>query len=86
MAQIKTAISIDEKLFADAERVAKELDLSRSGLYALALQEFLHRYAQDRLTEQLNTVYDDKPDPDDEALLRGMRERRRRLAAEDPWI
>ena len=86
MVQIKTAISVDETLFADAERVAKELDLSRSGLYALALQEFLHRYAQDRLTEQLNTVYDEKADPDDEALLRSMRERRRRLAAEDPWI
>ncbi len=85
MAQIKTAVSIDETLFADAERTAAELQLSRSGLYALALKEFLERRESQRLLNELNAVYDGAPDPDTEALLRGMRERRKRLAVEDPW-
>ena len=85
MAQIKTAVSIDETLFADAERVAAELHLSRSSLYALALKEFLERWESQRLLDELNAVYDGSPDPETEAVLRGMRERRKRLAAEDPW-
>ena len=85
MAQIKTAVSIDETLFADAERVAAELHLSRSSLYALALKEFLERWESQRLLNELNTVYDGSPNPETEAVLRGMRERRKRLAAEDPW-
>lgn len=85
MAQIKTAISIDERLFTQAEETARELNLTRSGLYARALAEFLRKRDQDRLTEQLNAVYDGTLDPEDEALLRKMQARRLRLAAEDPW-
>ena len=85
MAQIKTAVSIDEALFGQAEAVAAELHLSRSGLYALALREFLRRRNQERLTAQLNAVYDGTPDPQDEAMFRGMRERQRRMAEDDPW-
>ncbi len=85
MTQIATAVSIDETLFADAERAAAELQLSRSGLYALALKEFLERRESQRLLNELNAVYDGSPDLDTEALLRGMREHRKRLAVEDPW-
>jgi hypothetical protein len=41
MAQVKTAISIDETLFGQAEQAARELQMSRSALYGLAVQEFL---------------------------------------------
>ena len=85
MAQVKTAISLDETLFGQAEQAAHELNLTRSGLYALALQEFLRRRAQERLTEELNAAYDGTIDPEDAAMLRGMRKRQRRLAEEDPW-
>ena len=85
MAQVKTAVSIDEMLFGQAERAARELNLTRSGLYALALRDFLRRRAQERLTEELNAAYDGGIDPEDAAMLRGMRERQRRMAAEDPW-
>ena len=39
----------------------------------------------ERLTEELNAVYDGTLDPEDAAMLRGMRERQHRMAAEDPW-
>ncbi len=85
MAQVKTAISIEETLFGQAEQAAQELHMSRSALYGLALEEFLRRRAQERLTEELNAVYDGTLDPEDAAMFRGMRERQRRIAVEDPW-
>ena len=85
MAQIKTAISIDETLFGQAEQAAQELNLTRSALYALAVREFLHRRAHELLTEELNAAYDGTIDPADAAMFRGMRARQRRMAAEDPW-
>ena len=85
MAQVQTAISIEKSLFEEAERTAQELRVTRSALYALAMQEFLRRRAQERLTEELNAVYDGTLDPEDAAMLRGMRERQHRMAAEDLW-
>ncbi len=85
LTQIRASVSIDETLFADAERAAAELQLSRSGLYALALREFLERRESQRLLNELNAVYDGSPDPNTEALLQGMHGRRKRLAVEDPW-
>ncbi len=83
MAQVKTTISIDETLFGQAEQAAQELNLTRTALYALALQDFLRRRSQERLTEELNAAYDGSIDPEDAAMMRGMRERQRRMAAED---
>ena len=85
MAQIKTAISIDESLFVQAEATARELKLTRSALFARAVADFIRRRDQERLTEQFNAVYDDTSDVEEDALLDGMRARRLRLAADDPW-
>ena len=85
MSQVKTAISIDERLFSQGEALARELQLSRSALYGLALEQFIKCREQERLTEQINAVYDGTVNTEDEAMLSSMRERRHRLAAEDPW-
>ena len=53
---MKTAISIPDDLFADAERLAKTLKKSRSQLYCHALREYVARHAPDRVTETLNEV------------------------------
>lgn len=53
---MKTAISIPDDVFADAERLAKRLKKSRSQLYSHALREFVARHADDRVTEILDEV------------------------------
>ena len=53
---MKTAISIPDELFEEAERLASEWQISRSQLYSRALQEFVARHAPDRLTEAMNRV------------------------------
>jgi metal-responsive CopG/Arc/MetJ family transcriptional regulator len=55
---MKTAISIPDAVFEEAERLASELHTSRSQLYSRALQEFVARHAPDRLTEAMNRVVD----------------------------
>jgi metal-responsive CopG/Arc/MetJ family transcriptional regulator len=54
---MKTAISIPDRLYADAEETAKSMGIPRSQLYAKAIEEFISTHKNDRITEQLNDVY-----------------------------
>jgi metal-responsive CopG/Arc/MetJ family transcriptional regulator len=54
---MKTAVSLPDDLFAKAESLADRLGLSRSGLYAAALKEFIARHQAKRVTERLDAVY-----------------------------
>lgn len=56
---MKTAVSIPDDVFDEAERLAVELQTSRSQLYSRALREFVARHASDRLTEAMNRVIDE---------------------------
>jgi metal-responsive CopG/Arc/MetJ family transcriptional regulator len=53
---MKTAVSIPDDVFDEAERLALELKTSRSRLYSRALAEFVARHAPDRLTEAMDRV------------------------------
>jgi metal-responsive CopG/Arc/MetJ family transcriptional regulator len=54
---MKTAISIPDSLFEAAERLARRLGMSRSGLYRVALAEYLESHDAAATTDQLNCVY-----------------------------
>jgi metal-responsive CopG/Arc/MetJ family transcriptional regulator len=54
---MKTAISLPDPLFAAAEQFAQERGLSRSELYAKALQFYLQSYQTQTIIESLNQVY-----------------------------
>ena len=62
---MKTAVSIPDDLFADAERLAKALKTSRSQLYCRAIREYVARHAPDKVTESLNEVCADVGEEDD---------------------
>lgn len=83
MAQVKTGISLDAELFEAAERLAQELNLSRSALYARALAELIERRRSNELRHELDAAYGGPPDPEDDALLHGIRRTIRRVG--DPW-
>lgn len=51
---MKTAVSIPNDVFDEAERLAERLKRSRSDLYSRALREYLARHAPDRVTEAMN--------------------------------
>jgi metal-responsive CopG/Arc/MetJ family transcriptional regulator len=53
---MKTAISISDDIFEDAERLARRLKQSRSELYSRALAEYVARHAPDQVTENMDKV------------------------------
>ena len=54
---MKTAISLPDPIFHQAESVAKRLGVSRSELYAKALTEYLRKYNDEQLTAKFNEIY-----------------------------
>ena len=57
MKSLKTAISIPEDIYRDAEDAAKKLGMTRSRLYSVAVADFLNRYRKDDIKAKLNEVY-----------------------------
>jgi metal-responsive CopG/Arc/MetJ family transcriptional regulator len=84
MTTIKTAISIQKSLFEQVNDLAEELQVPRSQLFALAVEEFIERYQSHKMLEALNEVYADVSDRDEEALREGMRRQHRQLL-EGQW-
>lgn len=54
---MKTAISLPDAVFEQAEALAQQLGLSRSELYTKALQSYLKRYNREQILLKLNQVY-----------------------------
>ncbi len=67
---MKTAVSIPDDLFAEAEKLAQQLELSRSALYAKALKEMLERLKDEAFAAQMNAALAEHPDELDPAILR----------------
>lgn len=53
---MKTAISIPDTVYEQAERMARRLSKSRSQLYAEAVAEYVARHDPDAVTEAMNQV------------------------------
>jgi len=53
---MKTAVSIPDDVFEQAERLAGRLQTSRSQLYTRALAEFVARHDDDRVEAAMNAV------------------------------
>jgi metal-responsive CopG/Arc/MetJ family transcriptional regulator len=66
---MKTAISIPDSIFKQAEETARDLKMSRSQLYTTALREYLHEKQTAQVTERLNQVYDEESSTIDPALV-----------------
>ncbi len=63
---MKTAISVPDELFAEADRLARRLKRSRSRVYADAIREYVARHDSESVTAHLNRLYDapdSGPDP-----------------------
>lgn len=58
---MKTAISIPDRLFESAERLAQRRGVSRSELYATALRDYLREHHREGITEKLDEVHGTEP-------------------------
>ena len=82
---MKTAISLPDQLYADAEETAKSLGIPRSQLYAKAIEEFISTHKQERVTEQLNEVYNSSSDVTVSVVSFVSLESIRELTKNDSW-
>lgn len=62
---MKTAVSLPNNIFNEAEQYARRSKKNRSQLYGEALQEYLARHSQDEVTATMNEVVDRLHEPCD---------------------
>jgi len=84
MNTVKTAICLRKSLFEDAEVLARELKISRSSLFALALERFLRDHTAEALMKSLNEAYDDAPDAEERGFQQHMLRHERKML-EGQW-
>lgn len=54
---MKTAISIPDSIFQEADNLAQRLGVSRSELYVKAVSDYIKTHKYQNVTELLNQVY-----------------------------
>jgi len=54
---MKVAVSVPDPVFQAAERVCRRMRVSRSRLYAEAVEAYVRLHSDDDITERLNKVY-----------------------------
>jgi antitoxin MazE6 len=69
---MKTAISLPDELFKEAEKFAKKQKLSRSELYAEALRDYLKRRNGEWITEAINKVLEETTNDIDPSLVQAQ--------------
>jgi metal-responsive CopG/Arc/MetJ family transcriptional regulator len=78
---MKTAISIPDPIFDAAEKMAKQLAMSRSELYTKAITEFVAAYSADTIAARINAVMETESNELDPVL----QEMQRRSLGNSPW-
>lgn len=84
MPSVKTAISIQKSLFEKVDDLAREMNVPRSRVFVMAVEEFLQRYQNRQLLTEINQAYEDEPTPEEEEYLEQMRQQQRRVVV-DEW-
>lgn len=83
MAKTKTAISLKETLFEQADAIAQEMKISRSQLFSMAVEEFIERHQNQKMLEALNEIYEDGPDASEQQILREAKAKYRQMLEEE---
>jgi len=78
----KTTISMADALLREADEAARELGVSRSRLFAMAVDDFLRRRRNEEILRQLNDVYAEPAAPSHKQPLHGIKTQFRRTVKE----
>ncbi|MGH9323770.1 MAG: ribbon-helix-helix protein, CopG family [Vicinamibacteria bacterium] len=81
---IKTAISIEESLYRQLEKLAEEMETSRSQVFSIALRSFLRQRENRQLLEDLDAAYGAPPTASERRLQKAWR-KRHRLGVAGEW-
>jgi hypothetical protein len=82
---MKTAVSIPDDVFEKGEKAAKRLKMSRSELYAKALEAYVVAHTPDAITESWNAMLAEMAPEEIEEDLRVVRAAARQTLKRNPW-
>ncbi|MCD4718516.1 MAG: ribbon-helix-helix domain-containing protein [Desulfobacula sp.] len=82
---VKTAISMQEELFKEVNRLAGELNVSRSKLFVMAVQDYIKKNESQNLLSQINKAFSDHPDSDEIKVHSKMRQKQAKNLEREPW-
>ncbi len=74
MAKVKTAISIDQSLFSEAEKLAVKMGVSRSELFSRAVAKLVRDEESREMLARLDETHADSLDKEEREHLRRMKE------------
>jgi len=83
MASKKTAISLGEETYARVAALARKMNVPRSRVFALAVEELLERHDALSLKAAIDRAYQDVPTAAEKQWLRHTRRRHRQLVEGD---
>ena len=72
---MKTAVSIPDEVFRQADRLAKRMNTSRSEVYSRALREYIARHGKNQVTEMMDRVVEEVGAVSDEFVATASAER-----------
>ena len=72
---MKTAISLEDELLLQADLTARQMGISRSRLFSIALEAYLRKRRNAEILDRLNKVYADEPSPEEPRTIAGMKRR-----------
>ena len=82
---METAISLPDKVYLEAEKMAQSMGVSRNALYSDAITEYLKRNARANITQRLDEIYADDYDKEFEPISNAGLEGIRELTKNDSW-
>lgn len=80
---MKTAVSIPDRVFQSAEKLAARLGVSRSELYAKALASLVEKHREDLITGKLNEMYG--PAGEDSSIDQELMSMQSRSVPREKW-
>ncbi len=85
MAQAKTAISLDQSVYKQMDKLARSLRISRSRAFELAAKQFLRSHKDADITQRLNQVYGEDEFSEEEEIASRMKPRLRKVVDKEAW-
>jgi metal-responsive CopG/Arc/MetJ family transcriptional regulator len=86
LAAVKTAISIDKDIYEQVEDVARELEVSRSRVVGLALEEYLRRRKNRRIEEQMDAALAEISETAEDRQARAaMKRKQKAVVGRESW-
>jgi predicted DNA-binding protein len=82
---MKTAISLPDEIFESADVLANRLHVSRSKLYSMALEKFIHDNQKDDITKKINDYIDEFGQPVDAVFVDSGLQELREATKNDSW-